>query len=82
MCCSAGLLSSMRLLLAGTRLMWHKYHAGFGLVLLCQSILATESIIHDTRLRRKMPILVELETVSTHTHTHTPKQSRLLISMA
>lgn len=60
MCCHAGPVRSLRLLLAGTRLVAQvpcRSGAGFGVVLLCQSILAlaaappsTESI--DDTCRR------------------------------
>lgn len=68
-----GHLRSMRLLLAGTRLVAPRHHAGFGLVLLCQSILAvaafsgTESI-DDTCFCIKILLMwVGLETVFTLT---------------
>lgn len=76
----------MRLPFAGTRLVWPRYHAGFGVVLLCQSILAlaaapssTESI-DDTCRRFTILMRVGLETgwVHTHTtHTHTLTQAEL-----
>lgn len=87
-----GHLTSMRLLLAGTRLVAPRDRPGFGLVLLCQSILAvaafssTESI-DDTCFCIKILLMwVGLETVFTPTpkptyplSTHS-KQSLLLLA--
>lgn len=84
-----GHLRSMRLLLAGTRLVAPRHRAGFGLVLLCQSILAvaafssTESI-DDTCFCIKILLMwVGLETEHPNPHTRSlthSKQSLLLLA--